>query len=70
MPRKERNCQQSESEAPRICPCGAQIEGRGDLCRKCRGRVRWLRRTNGRRRDQWREFIQSNSYFTEAVSAS
>lgn len=55
-------------DTPRICPCGAQADESNDLCRKCRRRLRWLRRMVGRRRDQWREFHRSNFFYTEAVS--
>lgn len=32
---------------PRPCPCGAATESGCRLCRKCRGRARWMRRTAG-----------------------
>lgn len=36
----------------RTCPCGALIseDDPNLLCRKCRARARWQRRTEGRRR--------------------
>ncbi|MBY8888515.1 hypothetical protein K7472_27275 [Streptomyces sp. PTM05] len=70
MPRTERTQPNANPEAPRTCPCGALIDGRGDLCRKCRGRLRWLRRLNGKRRDQWRAFNQSSFFVSEVVNAS
>ncbi|GAA1920090.1 hypothetical protein [Streptantibioticus ferralitis] len=70
MRSRKRNVQEAQPDTPRICLCGAQVEGSGDLCRKCRGRLRRLRRTNGKRRDQWREFNWSNFFFNEVVSAS
>ena len=44
-------------EDDRLCPCGALISKNDDspLCPKCRARVRWLRRTDGRRRHPRRE---------------
>jgi hypothetical protein len=32
-----------------ICACGAHLEERQTLCRKCRAKARWLRRQAGRR---------------------
>jgi hypothetical protein len=32
------------------CPCGAVAESGCRVCRKCRGRARWERRTAGPRR--------------------
>ena len=42
------------SEEELTCPCGAVIseDEHGDLCAKCRSRIRWNRRVAGRRRDQ------------------
>jgi hypothetical protein len=33
-----------------LCPCGALLDpGHPTLCRKCRNRLRWFRKRNGRR---------------------
>lgn len=69
MRRKRRNHQRTRPGTPKVCACGAQIEGKGDLCRKCRGRLRWIRRTKGRRRDQWRDLNRSQ-LSREVVSTS
>jgi hypothetical protein len=37
--------------AGRRCECGALAEDGSPVCRKCRNRARWLRRKNGRHRD-------------------
>ncbi|GAA4620445.1 hypothetical protein GCM10023196_004450 [Actinoallomurus vinaceus] len=37
-------------ERGRQCPCGARSERRFGLCRKCRARAAWLRRTARARR--------------------
>lgn len=43
------------TEESKICPCGAVIseDEHKDLCAKCRLRVRWARRAEGRRRQQF-----------------
>ncbi|GAB3979213.1 hypothetical protein GCM10029978_073990 [Actinoallomurus acanthiterrae] len=48
------------------CPCGARAERRFDLCRKCRARAAWLRRTaRARRGTRVRRTFRRN---TEAVN--
>ena len=65
-----KNHQSTTSDPSRHCPCGAQIDGRGHLCRKCRERLRWLRRTKGRRRDDWRESNRATHSLFEAVTTA
>jgi DNA-directed RNA polymerase subunit RPC12/RpoP len=44
-------------EEDKFCPCGALIseDDHNELCPKCRSRLIWLRRTEGRRRHARRE---------------
>ena len=72
MRRNRRNTRRAQTtDVPRVCPCGAFVEGRGAYCRKCRGRLRWLQRMSGRRRDHGRQNSQdTNHYFRKAVSFS
>lgn len=69
MRRNRRNPRRAQTKGvPRVCPCGAFIESKGALCRKCRRRLRWLQRMSGKRRDQWRQSNRNNHSFREAVS--
>lgn len=65
---QQRQHRRARIDAPGICPCGALIDNAGELCRKCRRRLRWRQRMSGKRRDQWREFNRSNYYALQVVS--
>lgn len=69
MRRNRRDHGRSEADVPPVpCPCGALVEGRGALCRKCRRRLRWLQRMKGRRREQWRDVNRFDFFLLQVVS--
>jgi hypothetical protein len=60
--RRNRNRRRPNVNRPPACPCGALSEHKGALCRKCGRRLRWIKRANGMRRGQAKQFNRPTNF--------